>query len=291
LKNKRKILITGADGFVGAHLCEALKNEYDIIRLTTPGRESTAANTFSVDLTSGESTSSFAEKLIGEPLHSVVHLAFILCEPGDWDNFIYLHKNNQITENMIELLRSIKCDNLLNFSSLAVYPNKDGLYTEDSPVDPSPNTECLYGLAKFNSEVLFNRFLGDRLNVVNFRMCQVYGPDMQEDRLVGMFRKELREKNTITVFGNGDRISNFIHIEDVAQAVCRVLENPIPGIFNLGCHKNVSYLDLAEKIVQEHGDKDSRVLLRENGQKAKAAIDVSKFETTFSVRCDREKYC
>ena len=287
MTDKPYILITGADGFVGRKLCQTLGNDYETYRLITPGSTPDDINALAVDLTDSEETRRLAEKLEGIHFHAVIHLAFILCAPGDWNNFHYLHSNNRITENVIELLRSIKCDNLLNFSSLAVYPNRNGFYTEDSTVDPSPNTECLYGLAKFNSEVAFDRFQGNEINVVNFRMCQVYGPGMQNDRLVGLFRKEIQENDTITVFGNGERVSNFIHIDDVAEAVRAVLSTPLPGTYNLGCSSNISYLELAEKVKEAKGTESTQIILSEKGLKTKVEIDTSKFQKTFGYTCSK----
>lgn len=290
MNKKQQILITGADGFVGTHLCRALENDYEIIRLITPGVESEDMHSFSIDLTSKQEVVALADKLRGESLCAVIHLAFILCKPGDWDNFIYLHKNNRITENMIEFCKRIHSKSFLNFSSLAVYPNRDGNYNETSQVDPSTNTECLYGLAKFNSEILFTRFLSKKTNVVNFRMCQVYGSGMQEDRLVGLFQKELREKNTITVFGDGERISNFIHVDDVCETVRKVLQRPVAGTFNLGCHDNISYFALAEKIIETVGTSNSKIVKRSEGVIAKVRIDVSKIERTYDLSCICEDY-
>ncbi len=292
MPNKSEILITGADGCIGRHIVDALSGEYEITRLLGPDSDPTGDNDFPVDLTSKADTDALADKLNGKEFAAAVHLAFILCAPGDWNNFRYLHLNNAISENMVRLLTSdrISCKSLINFSSLAVYPNRNGLFSEDSPVDPSPNTECLYGLAKFNSEVIFNRLLSDTLTVVNLRLTQVYGPGMQEDRIVGAFIKEIRETNTVTVFGNGERISNFIHIDDVRRAVATVVKAPKAGTYNLGCHRNISYLELAEKIAEARGNRDTRVNTEDKGVRAKAEIDTSKFERTFGMACSQEGF-
>jgi len=292
MKNNRKILITGADGFVGSYLSQKIQKDYNIIKLIAPGLpEIPEKDIFSVDLADKNAVLKFAESQSAENYYAVIHCAFILCQPNDDDNFLYLHKNNQITENIIELFKNIYSSNFINFSSLAVYPNKTGVYYEDSIVDPSNNTECLYGLAKFNSEIIFSRFLADNINVINLRMCQVYGSGMQEDRVIGMFRKELKERKTITVFGNGERISNFIHIDDVIESVMKILENPRSGTYNLGCCENISYRELAENLLDGLGESNSKIVFLEKGVKAKVRVNTEKFEQTFDHINSRQDFC
>lgn len=278
----KNMLMTGADGFIGRNLWKGLKEDYSLICLITPGRRNEPENgIFSIDLINAEEVNVLKDKLLDKKFYAVIHLAFLLCKSGDWENFKYLELNNDITKNVISLCRNINVENLINFSSLAVYPNMRGEYTEESIVDPSMNTECLYCLAKFNSEVLFSHFLKDRMNVINLRMTQAYGPGMQEDRIVGVFRKELRENNTITVFGNGERISNFINIDDVVKSIQAVLEKPKAGTYNLGCHENVSYLEIAEDIVSGLGNDSSKIILKDKGIKAEVKINTEKFEKEF----------
>ena len=82
-------------------IAKLIEKNYEIFRLVTPGLDSDDMHSFSIDLTSKKEVSTLADKLKGESFHAVIHLAFILCKPGDWDNFTYLHKNNQITEKQV----------------------------------------------------------------------------------------------------------------------------------------------------------------------------------------------
>ena len=150
------------------------------------------------------------------------------------------------------------------------------------------NTEGLYGLAKFNAEMLFRFHLRDEMPVVNLRLTQVYGPGMQEDRLLGMFVRELRERGVITVYGGGERVSNFIHVDDVAEAALAVVRRPVPGTFNLGSRRNVSYREMAERILRAAGRPDAAVELVEKGVRAKAAVNSARFEAAYGFAATRE---
>jgi len=283
---KKSILITGSLGFIGRKLCENLKDRYEVFCVDCVKKPANASeNYFQFDLLDRKSVSCLAAKLKSKHFYAVVHTAFLLCGRDDRRSFDYFRKINLMTENTIYLLEAIEFDILINLSSLAVYPVRDGIFTEESEINMSRNTECLYGLSKFNSEMLFSFFLAGKAEVVNLRLCQVYGPGMQDDRLVGAFRKELAEKNTITVHGNGRRVSNFLHIRDLCGAIGSVLAKPVSGTYNLGCSSNISYLELAKKIVSAKGSTRSKIVKVPKGITAKGAIDTRKFEKTFRYKC------
>ncbi|GEM_PF-628689 len=279
------ILLTGANGFIGRHLLKALYMNNRILRLEWPRySDPNGKDLFFVDLTNSTETRKLAKKLCRTSIDAMIHTAFILCKAGDWRNFAYLYLNNRISENAAWLAEELGCRIVVNLSSIAVYPNKNGKYSEESKIGMSGNTECLYGLAKFSSEVIFNFILNGRPNVVNLRLGQVYGPGMQDDRLIGIFRKELSEKNTITLFGKGERVSNFIHVDDIAGGIRKIISRPVPGTYNLGCHRNFSYRQVAEKIISKTGDKKSKIIFKDIGSSAKVEIQTEKFSRTFGFK-------
>lgn len=288
---KTKIILTGADGFIGSNLFRGLQQEYDIIRLAIPGSPIADEDGVVVaDLTDENCVTELMEKVPAGDYAAIVHTAFILCRPNDWQNSDYLTLNNKISLNVAKFAEQIACKALINFSSLAVYPNQEGVFDETSNIDMSGNTEGIYGLAKFNSEMILSFYLGKKLEVVNLRMTQVYGPGMQDDRLVGVLRGELTEKNNITLFGKGERVSNFIYIDDVVQGVAAVLKKPVGGTYNLGHYKNISYGEIAEKLVEVLGNSESKIDLVDKGVSARVEIATKKFEETFGFKCQIENF-
>lgn len=288
---KKKILITGCCGFIGKNLCRTLKDKYEVYGVDCADKpESAPGKYYRTDFLDPKSVKKLAGKLANVSFEGVIHTAFLLCGANDRKSFEYFRRNGLITENMVRLLEGLDFKTLINFSSLAVYPVKDGRFREDSEINMSQNTECLYGISKFNSEMLFSFFLKEKAAVVNLRLCQVYGAGMQDDRLVGSFIKELDGKNTITVYGNGERISNFLHIGDLCNAVKAVLEKPIAGTYNLGSTRNISYLELAEIIISEKGNSSSKLIKVSQGAKAKASIVTRRFEKTFGYKCKTQDF-
>ena len=98
---------------------------------------------------------------------------------------------------------------------------------------------------------------------------------MREDRIVKLMEKELKETNKITVFGMGKRASNFINIDTLIKKIRIVLNYNSSDIFNIG-EENISYKTLAERIIQQYGNKDSVVKLIKVGISSNVIIDCSK---------------
>lgn len=211
----------------------------------------------------------------------MVHLAALLCEPGNWDDIGYFDNNNSITKNMIDVMNHLDAECFINFSTLGVYPNRSATFDEESIIDMADNTECLYGLAKFNSEILFTYYLKNRTKLINLRLTQVYGPGMQEDRLIGMMKKELKDKNTITVFGDGQRVSNFVHVDDVVHGVKLIIKDPIPGTYIFGDQVNYTYRKIAENLLEKYGNAESTIVSMEKGLRCVCKYDTGKFRRTY----------
>jgi len=271
------ILITGANGFIGKQLDEYLSQwhlMYSLVRLD-PGIPK--PRIILLDLSNEESIKEgLVAKIFPEKIDVILHCAAQLADSENYQDMSVFHANNRITTNVIALASFLKPQKLINFSTIGVYPNTDGTYTELSYVHPSANRECLYSLSKFCSEELFTHFLSPQMDVINLRLSQTLGEGMRKDRIYSIMLTELLEHNTIILFGNGLRHSSFITIDYLKSTVKKMLSRPdINGVYNLG-EKNMSYRELAEEIIKKHGNKDSRILYKEEGIRSKVIIDSSK---------------
>lgn len=277
------ILITGANGFIGKHLCDFLKNSHNVFRVVRKN-ENNLENTFEADLTDEKSIEELVKNLQNKKIDIVIHLASKLASINQTEDeqVQVLLDNIAITKNMVTLIKEIKPNKLIDFSSMAVYPNIDGDFNEESQIKPSENTDCMYGLAKFCSENIFDYMLKNQdIKISHLRVSQVYGENMYQDRIMPIMVQELQEKNTITVFGNGERQSDFICVDKLINFVNYFIENDIHGIYNVG-DESLSYLNLAEKIISEYGDEKSLIKKIPQGIKPKFQLDKSKLVKTIN---------
>lgn len=268
------ILITGANGFIGQHLIENLNENHNVIELCN-GKEYLKNNLkFSCNLLDKSHISSFLKEKLEIDL--IIHTASQLASTQNINDLSLLYENIRMYEHLSLMITHYKPDKVINFSSIAVYPNKDGEYFEDSEIRPSKNNDCFYGLSKFCGENILD-LLHKEIKIVHLRVAQVYGNGMREDRIFKVMQKELKDTNAITIYGKGRRISNFINIDTLIEKVIFFIENDLCGIFNVG-DKNLLYSDLALKIIAEHGNKKSKVKLKDEGVSAKCLINTDKLK-------------
>ncbi len=275
------ILVTGAGGFVGQHVCKHLQKGHTLYRIDSVKSK----GILTIDLCNVDETKEACRQIQNEAqIDGILHLASMLMSSSDIENMAIFHGNICITESVIELARNIKPKKVVNISSMAVYPAIDGIFCETSLAQTSYNTDCLYGLAKFCSENLIDFMLkGQGILTSHLRVSQILGQGMRTDRIVPMMLKELSENNIITVRGNGERVSNFIHIDQLVSIIELFLENDITGIYNVGS-ENISYYNLALKLIEEYGNADSRIIKIDDKSGAKFSLSVDKLSAVLRDR-------
>lgn len=265
-----KVLITGANGFIGKQVSDLLSKDH-IVQKITRNDHGDKANIV-LDLSKPEAVEqALAKDLVDKP-SVVIHLASAMASPETIYDLEILYNNLRITQSVARICSKLQVKKLVHISSMAVYPNVDGTYSEDSTVDPSKNNDCLYGLSKLNAEVLFNFLLANSgIIISHLRLAMVYGEGMNESRIIPVMQKELREKGTITVFGNGERLLNQLSVDKAADIIKEFVEHDYPGVYNIG-DETLSTGELAQRINNGKGT----IIKIEKGNKAKFRLSISK---------------
>lgn len=276
------VLVTGANGFIGSHVCPFLKGQgHQVFKLE-------------LDLTNHANVVQFSEKFKSKHrIDVVIHLATKMASENQdlTEQFKLLYDNLEITKNVVALVKILKPQKLINFSSMAVYPNVDGVFSEDTRIHMSENSDCLYGLAKFCGENIFECFLKNQnIVITHLRISQVYGGGMCSDRIMPIMQQELKEKNTVTVYGTGERISNFISIDKLLEVLWHFFIEKLPGVYNVG-GESLAYLEIAKRIIKEKGDEKSRIIKLKKGSRVKFILDTKKLEEKMNeLKKGEEKY-
>ncbi len=274
------ILITGYSGFVGSHLCEYLAKKNNIIGVARKINKKKDYKIIQLDLSREINEQKCIKFFKKNKIDAIIHLASSLANNHNISKFELFENNIKITKNVIKIIKIIKPKNFINFSSMSIYPDSNGLFNENYTFKPNSNTDFLYGFSKYCSEILFNNFynISKKINLTHLRVAQIYGERMNQSRIIPTMKRELKQKNFITVFGNGSRISNFIHINKLVRYIEFILTKNIKGVFNIG-DKNISYLKLAKNIIIEKGNKNSIIIKKKEGNKNKFLLDTKKFDT------------
>lgn len=248
------VLITGDSGYIGSFIKKELSETRSVFGI------SEIMDSVFFDLSKTENISLIQQKIGNKKIDVLIHLASIVANGSDLNSIEIINQNNSISINVVNLAKELGVNQFINFSSTAVYPNIDGTYNELSEINPAVNKDCFYGLSKFNSEVIANYLLGNNgVKVVNLRPAYVLEFNSVTKGLFYDFVNEIKEKNTITIYGYGKRLINFTSRESILQKIEKAIENKSEGVFNV-IDQTVSINDLAQKAKELYGNNNTSII-------------------------------
>lgn len=269
-----KILITGATGFIGKVVSRLLGKEHLIFSIVRHSELNDSE--INLDLTDENLVDKVLSLHLIPNCDAVIHLASVTASPQKLQDLSVLFDNTVMSKSVALIAKNINAKKVVHISSMAVYPYSDGVFSEESNIRPSQNNDCIYGLSKFNAEVVLDYFLRKaNIIITHLRLAIVYGENMPDIRVIPVMEKELVEQNTITVYGNGERYINQIEVNKAALLVKKFVEGDYPGIYNIG-DELLTVEELAEKINTAGKGKIIKV---PEGNKAKFILDLSKMRS------------
>jgi UDP-glucuronate 4-epimerase len=289
----RPTLVTGAAGFIGFHVARRLLelgrsvvgvdnlNDYYDPKLKEARRDELARrNSFrfcKLDLADRAAT---AELFREHRFADVVHLAAQAGVRYSLDNpYAYVDSNLSGFGNVLEGCRHNDCRHLLFASSSSVYgANASVPFSVHDNVD---HPLSLYGASKKANELMAHAYAHlFRLPTTGLRFFTVYGPWGRPDMAMWLFASAIMEGRPIKLFNHGNMRRDFTYIDDVVEAVVRLIDRPAaadpkwsavkpdPGcssapwrVYNIGNNRPVEVLRVVELIEAAVGRKAVRELL------------------------------
>jgi nucleoside-diphosphate-sugar epimerase len=240
-----KILITGHKGFVGRNFVKAL-----------PDSDITG-----IDLKDGNDCRDFF-KSNTDQFDLVIHLAAIVGGRATIEGEpLSVATDLSIDAEFFNWVQSTKPKNVVYFSSSAAYPidlqtthRRNRLTEHDLNLDEVRNPDLTYGWAKLTGEYLA-QFV-THSNVFVFRPFSGYGSDQDADYPFPSFiDRALSKSDPFDIWGDGEQVRDFIHIEDIVQAVLWHVQTGYTGTWNLCSGVPTSFNDLAQMVCDEAGYK------------------------------------
>lgn len=254
-RKNNKVLVTGAAGFVGSHLCEGLLNRgFDVIGLiygndTNIGhlKKNKKFKTVKGDITNFQEVLDILKKY--EP-DGVFHVAAAVPsnETKEDSPSLFFEVNVKGTFNLLEACRQTNIEKFIYSSSMSVY-NKEAKQlpvSEENSVDPRD----FYGLSKWQGEELVRIYTEKyKSNAIILRYAGIYGP-RKEEGAVATFIKNALQNKPIDIFS--DISWDIVYVEDVVQAnilAFEKLEKLGFAVVNIGSGREVHIKELAGKII------------------------------------------
>jgi UDP-glucose 4-epimerase len=245
-----KVLVTGGAGFIGSHLVDRLVLDpaanVSVLDNFSRGRlEHLAPSENRVRIVRGDirDRTLLREAMSGVDL--VYHLAAQSNVLGAIRDLDYSFQTNVVgTYEVLRAAAAVGVRRVIFTSSREVYGEPASLpVPESAPLAP----KNAYGVSKATGE-MYCRLLADaRLEVVVFRLANVYGP-RDRDRVIPLFAEQALRGEPLTVFGSG-KVLDFLWIGDLVDVLYQASQCPCPdGPINLGSGKGINLVDLAKRI-------------------------------------------
>lgn len=240
-----KIWITGAGGFVGRRVAEALTEKgHDIVRLIR-NRDDSSGNAIALDLASRQAPQTLldgAERL--GPPEIIVHLAS--CQPGKKSAGTFIRDNVLTTGNLMDAAARLPVRRVIFTSSINVYGSaaREGI---DESVCPMPET--LYAAMKLASEQVIRTAPGG-FKVILLRLASIYGKGQRDSFIDGLAREAIAHR-PISLFAGGRIIRDAVHVLDVQSALEKALSEQLRdrvSVFNIGCGERHTTLDFVTRL-------------------------------------------
>lgn len=257
---RRTVLVTGAAGFLGSHLCDRLLAEgYEVVGLD---------NLMTGDLANlaeaGKSPHFHLE--IGdvrETLHVYAEVVFNMACPASpvhyqFDAYATLTTNVLGVYRLVELSRSRKC-RIVHASTSEVYgdphehPQREEYWGHVNPI----GDRACYDEGKRVAETFLSdakRVYGADARIV--RIFNTYGPRMafNDGRVVSNFIIQALENKPITLYGEGRQTRSFCYVSDLVDGLFRASTvERFDGPINLGNPNEFTIRELAERVIAQTG--------------------------------------
>jgi UDP-glucose 4-epimerase len=268
-----KYLITGGAGFIGSHLTEALVNRGDQVVILdnffTSSMDNLKQVKEKINLVEGNILDQrLVAKLVSESDY-IVHLAAALGVLNIVNKPLESLKTNlQGSEIVLEAADKFKKPVLIASTS-EVYGKNDKvpLNEEDDRIIGHPlKSRWSYSEAKAVDESLaYFYYLENKLPIRIVRFFNTVGPRQVGNygMVVPRFVSAALNNQPLQVYGHGDQIRCFCHVDDAVRALLLVMDSDkaVGNVFNIGNNQQISILELAKKIIEITGSKSEIVKL------------------------------
>jgi UDP-glucuronate 4-epimerase len=234
-----RVLVTGAAGFIGSHLCDRLVGDGHEVRMVDSLTDyydrdvkirnlSQLMQGSDLKLDNRDLARDSIDELV-DGVDAIIHLAG---QPGvrlSWSSAfsLYVERNLITTQRLLESASAFGIKKFVVASSSSVYGQASSYPTsETSPTKPfSP-----YGVTKLAAESLCSAYAENLgLNTVALRYFTVYGPRQRPDMAFHRFIECALDGRALPVYGDGHQVRDFTYVDDIVDATVKAAEVHLEG--------------------------------------------------------------
>tara|TARA_Y200000002_G_scaffold383133_1_gene403460 strand:- start:2413 stop:3384 length:972 start_codon:yes stop_codon:yes gene_type:complete len=259
---KKTVLITGAAGFIGSHLCDYfLSRNYKVIAIdnliTGSLKNLSHINSkFDFEFKKIDITNDFN---IDDSIDFILHFA----SPASPIDYLKvpletLRTNSLGTEKILKIALKNNARILIASTSEVygdplIHPQHEEYFGNVNPIGP----RAVYDEAKRFQEALttaYHTYYG--LDIRIARIFNTYGSRMRvnDGRAIPAFMCQALRNESLTVFGDGSQTRSFCYIDDMVEGIYKLLHSKYSNPINLGNPEEIALIDFAKEIIALGGN-------------------------------------
>lgn len=270
MQERKRVLITGAAGFLGSHLCDRfIKEGFHVIAMDNliTGRLKNIEHLFKLE------NFEFYNHDVSKFIHIPGNLDYIMHFASPASPIDYLKIPIQTLKvgslgihNCLGLAKAKNARVLIASTSEVygdpnVHPQTEEYWGNVNPVGP----RGVYDEAKRFQEAMtmaYHTFHGVETRIV--RIFNTYGPRMRlnDGRVLPAFIGQALRGEDLTVFGDGSQTRSFCYVDDLVEGIYRLLHSDYPYPVNVGNPDEITIADFAEEIIKLTGT-DQKVIYKD----------------------------
>jgi len=247
LHNKKKILITGANGLLGSHAVSALRQHYEIhaIVRTMP---QVPIDDVSYDII--DFSGDWEERYLPDGIDTIIHLA----QSSHFRDFPekaldVFRVNIESTARLLDYAKRSGVQRFIYASSGGVYGSGNVAFDENAPIVPPGQLNYYLG-SKLCSEVLVQSY-ASLMNVIILRFFFMYGPGQKRSMLIPRLIDSVKEDKPITLQGKEGIKINPVHVSDAVEALSKAIYLQGSYTLNIAGSQILSLREITEIIGQK----------------------------------------
>lgn len=274
-------LISGSQGFLARNLIRNYKINNKLLVISRKKKYKNLIKLINLDL----SKNKISKSVKINKVDYVIHVASVKMN-SKINPLVLTRKNFNIISNLIKLLKKVKFKKIINISSTSLYYDSNGNFNENSSVNFLNNSDYPYAFSKYFAEKKLNDTFKKK-KILHLRVAQIFGNN-NDNSIVSNFKKELRSKNVINIYGNGKRVINLIHINKLIRYIDISIKKKLFGVYNIADYSLT--LDKIAKIVKfKYGNESTKIcFLKKIKHNPKFFVNSNKFFN--KIKITKPKY-
>ncbi len=224
-----KALVTGANGFTGSHLVQALQKQGNtVVGLVRKSSNLARLSNYNLQLIYGDITDRDALRAAMTGIDTVFHTAAYV-ELGIVNEAEMERVNVEGTRTVLEVAQAVGVSKLVYCSTIGIFGDTKGQVVNETFTRTQSDFSSAYDRTKYQAQQLVDQFAKNGLPVVSVLPSGIFGAD---DPHFGSVIK-LFIKGRLKLWAGGDRITGIVHVDDLASAMILAAEN---------CHSQGHYI-------------------------------------------------